>query len=558
MFKIKRSYSTFLLVFLVLAVFFTRFWNLSWGLPYPFHPDERNMAIAIEQLQCPNIFDIHTCFNPNFFAYGQFPLYLGYLGGTLMRLFDGDFYTSASLPEAILALRIISAFFSLATMWVVWKTVDLLYKTSGFAHRLVVSLLFIFSPALIQFAHFGTTESMLMFFYAMITYVSLLLIQSKISERKFILITSLVVGLSIATKISSAIFIFIPLMSYFYQSKDKQRLPKTLFRILLLGICSIFFAIIFSPHNLISWSDFTSSIRYETSVAQGVPVFYTRPFMDTIPVLYQITHIFPYALGLPVFILFLFGFILLPWRKEINILRLGFLVYFLPTAFLYAKWSRFMAPVFPIMLLIAALYILHFGKNTRAINSLTYFLIFIAIVPGITFMSIYLKPDVRIEASEWIAKNIPQDSYLLSETANVVDIPISLESEEKTYILNSFDFYHTDENTSLQQDLKRAVERADYILIPSRRVFKNHTCQTEDQESTMENKKCEDLNKRYPLVNKYYKKLFNGELGFKKVAEFSSYPQINIAGKSAIFPDEDAEETWTVFDHPVIRIYKKI
>ena len=54
------------------------------------------------------------------------------------------------------------------------------------------------------------------------------------------------------------------------------------------------------------------------------------------------------------------------------------------------------------------------------------------------------------------------------------------------------------------------------------------------------------LKQKYPILNKYYDDLFSGKLGFTKVAEFS-------AGLN----DEQAEETWTVFDHPVIRIYKK-
>jgi hypothetical protein len=52
--------------------------------------------------------------------------------------------------------------------------------------------------------------------------------------------------------------------------------------------------------------------------------------------------------------------------------------------------------------------------------------------------------------------------------------------------------------------------------------------------------------------------LFDGKLGFKKVAEFSSYPTIKLFNRKIFeFKDEEAEETWTVFDHPVIRVYKK-
>jgi hypothetical protein len=45
---------------------------------------------------------------------------------------------------------------------------------------------------------------------------------------------------------------------------------------------------------------------------------------------------------------------------------------------------------------------------------------------------------------------------------------------------------------------------------------------------------------------------------YEKIAEFSSYPRIEIFGNKLVeFNDESAEETFTVFDHPVIRIYKR-
>jgi uncharacterized membrane protein (UPF0127 family) len=65
----------------------------------------------------------------------------------------------------------------------------------------------------------------------------------------------------------------------------------------------------------------------------------------------------------------------------------------------------------------------------------------------------------------------------------------------------------------------------------------------------------------YALLNKYYSDLFSGDSGFELVKEFSSYPQLSFKllafSFQFPFPDENAEETWTVFDHPVIRIYKR-
>ena len=155
-------------------------------------------------------------------------------------------------------------------------------------------------------------------------------------------------------------------------------------------------------------------------------------------------------------------------------------------------------------------------------------------------MSVYSHEDTRVTASKWIYNNIPDKSYVLSETANVVDIPLPMANFSRNYTYVSFNFYELDSSPSLQQELKVHLQRANYIFIPSRRIFKNL------------------LEENYALLNDYYEKIFNNQ-EFEKIAEFTSYPKISVFGKTLLeFPDEKAEETFTVFDHPVIRIYKKI
>ncbi len=99
-------------------------------------------------------------------------------------------------------------------------------------------------------------------------------------------------------------------------------------------------------------------------------------------------------------------------------------------------------------------------------------------VPGLAYLSIYQSPDVRFTASQWIYKNIPENSYILSETANVVDLPIKQNSNNQHPITNnyqyvSFNFYDLDADPQLQQRLKEHLKRADYIFVPSRRIFAN-------------------------------------------------------------------------------------
>jgi hypothetical protein len=353
--------------------------------------------------------------------------------------------------------------------------------------------------------------------------------------------------------------------TFFKKEKNFLWLRRTILDSFLL----IFFVgvtlVIFSPYNFLAWREFLGSFYYESGVATGkIDVFYTRQFKDTVPIIFQITRIFPYALGwLSIF--FYFGFLFLSWqKKEINFLRWAFLIYFIPTSFLYTKWTRFMAPILPIMILFSLVFLVkikNYLKN-RILNLLFYVFFFILLLPGIGYISIYQNQDSRFQASIWSIENIPPRSYILSETANVVDVPFVLPEKIKTivdYTYISFNFYDLDFNEKIPLELENHLNRADYIFIPSRRIFKNHYC-IDDNKKIIGyfSNHCQNLKKTYPLLNQYYQKLFSGGLGFKKVAEFSSYPKIEIFNKKIIeFKDEEAEETWSVFDHPVIRVYRR-
>lgn len=588
------------IIFIILffLLFYTRFVGLNWGLPYPMHPDERNMAVSLEQLKC-NFKSLKECLNPHFFAYGQFPLYLGYFLIRLYQFLTLNIGKAVTFAESAISLRIISAGASVINVIVLIKLINLiLLKKTNQNYKyitLIISLLFfIFSPFFIQFSHFGTTESLLTLFYSMIIFFSLQLFNQL--KQRTIFFLSLFSGLAIATKVSSVIFIFVPIISIILSFKLKKIKKIKLVLCYMLHVIrytflflflSAFFFLFFSPHNFLNFKEFAGSMNYESAVALGkTKVFYTRQFEYAVPILFQLTKIFPYALGWPQYILTILGFFLLSWRKkEINLLRFAFLAYFIPNALLYAKWTRFMAPIFPITSIFAVLFLILifqklFQKNKFLIFKFLFIFLFFVFssLPGLAYLSIYQNPDVRFTASDWIYKNIPANSYLLFDTANVIDVPIKPpnylsaqagQSPVTNHQMVSFNFYDLDEDQKLQEDLKQHLVKADYIFVPSRRVFMNHTCYTYQNSKLQvlfivkkllnDVSKCTQLFLKYPKTYNYYRNLFSGELGFVKVAEFNSYPKISLFGRTLLeFPDEQAEETWSVFDHPVIRIYKKV
>jgi len=469
MFSKKTFFSCLPIVIIVLLSIFTRFYKLNWGSGYYFHPDESNMASALSRLQIDNL-------DPKFYAYGQFPLYLGFFTLKILNL-------PTSLPNSVLILRFYSAFFSFLSIGLIYLISQKLFSQKL---SLLAAILTIFNPGLIQLAHFGTTESLLVFIFILEIYLSIIIYQKEDSYWQYLL-AGVFGGIALATKISSLIFFGpILLVSLMKLIKEEKILP-IIFNFLLLIVFALNFYLISSPYNLANSRDFLSSMKYETSVATGESqVFYTTQFKNTPPYLFQILKIFPYSSGIFQFIFALVGLFLLikNWRLNKDVYLYWFiilipsLVYFLYFGQVYAKWTRFVSPLFFLFPLFSTYFIsLLKSKYFRLIS------IFLACLPGLYFLKIYFYSDIRITATQWIEKNISINSKILSEGGNVVDIPIT----DQNYQVVNYDFYGNYPNK-----LSNHLFTTNYIIVPSRRVFKNYNL-------------------------KYHQHLFDGSLGFKEI-----------------------------------------
>ncbi len=583
----------YLLVFVGILLIYTRFVGLDWGLPYPMHPDERNMVDAILRLECPietlNTFeDLRRCHNPGFFAYGQLPLYIALIiakiWGGIYSMFSMKYILN--FASATLSLRVVSAIASIflsISMWQLYrflqgKIPELSISNIHLARWIdaCVLLLLVFQPYLIQYAHFGTTETLLMLLYVLIVYSSLRYIERP--TWKWVAASGLAVGVAFATKTSALIFVAVPFVTILYSlikrsyiSSLRTKVYAAIRYLFVFMIVSSIMYVLSSPHNILSLKDFINAMRYEIPVGNGsLAVFYTRQFVDTIPYLFQFTHIFPFALGLPVLLLFIFGFFVLPWKNPyIHIMRVAWLVYFVVTGSLFVKWSRFMAPIMPLMTLFAIhgfiqLFV-HVDFNKRFVRLCFLLLAGAILVPGVAYVPIYSNPDVRFVASTVIANTISSNSKILEEGGNVINIPVP--PPDSTFILPYYLFTTIDAfdipKDSDMANIQDLLDQADVVIIPSRRAFSSRTCLRPsdvgfDVADFLLMKNCEKISQTYPNQQIYYKQVFD-ESTFIQTAKVSSYPRLEIFGKILIeFPDEFAEETWTVFDHPVVRIYKRV
>lgn len=506
-----------LLAIILAASILLRFGNLAWGEGYYFHPDENNIAQALLNLDQKG--------NPEFYAYGQLPLFLSL---SLARGYNSFFHKQAALNfhQAIFFLRFWSALTGVASVWVTYLLgKKLITPIAG----LIAAAITAFLPGLIQAGHFGTTESLLSFLYLALAYSSLCFYQQG-KAKDFILI-GFWGGLALATKISAALFGLIPLVTLLF-------LPKKPIRWLEIAAIILATTIIFSPFLIINLSQTLNTLRYEIAIAQGeTTVFYTRQFLGTFPFLFQIIKIFPFSLGWTVLSISLLGIVIVFKKRKNKKKFFSWLIILIPTLTfftyqgqLFTKWTRFMTPILPIFSLLAAQALIKIPKTIQ------YIVLALSLLPGVFFFDlVYAQPDTRQQFSVWAKENLPEKSFILSESGNITNLPLGKHNLE---VVN-FNFYRLEEKES-QDQLCQLLEKADYILIPSRRVFANH------------------FQNKFPNTANYYQKLFSEQLGFSKLKEFSPNNRLPLVNFYYYKTETRAEETWTVFDHPTIRLYQKI
>lgn len=528
-----------LLILVIVIGGFLRFYKLDWGQGFFSHPDEYHIVASVAQLSFP------TQMHPHFFSYGTVIIYLIYFTQEIIKHLSTTYSLELTTYNSFLIGRFYSAFFSTLTILIVYK----ISKTFMNIHfSLLAALLAALTPGLIQQAHFATPESTLTFF----SFGSLLFATKflKLKNIFYLILASIFLGLALGVKVSSIVFILPLLVAIIIPTINK---PQALIEGIFLSFITVFTTFVLTaPFVFIDYPAFKSSFDYEGSLAVGkLPVFYTRQFINTIPVLFQLEKILPYALGPALLIFGIIGFLLLTkhsikkQKKEMVIVIIGFLSLFIPNAFLFAKWTRFIAPSFPFFAIFASYLLEKLTNKTRRFSYyLTIILLSSTVLWTTAFFSIYTNPDIRITASEWLRSNAKERSTFLVEGGNTVDIPLS-----GNFQRISLDFYPLEQDSLTREKIADALYSTDYFLVQSRRVFMNH----------------QRLPRLYPKTARFYKALFEGDLGFEQIKEFHSYPKLEVGslalsgveGWKLEVADETAEETWSVFDHPVIRVFKK-
>ncbi|MBU4098776.1 glycosyltransferase family 39 protein [Patescibacteria group bacterium] len=572
-YNLKLS-TKFILFGILLLAAFLRFYNLNWDQGYHLHPDERAIIMKVVELRFPvdnltSFFTPESTWNPHLFAYGSFPFYLLKIIGEGLGFLEPAFTTYGLIN---IAGRFMSAIFDLGTVLLIFYLGKKLHSlTVGYLSALFYAV----SVLPIQLSHFYAVDTLLTFFSLAALY-QLILFYDKPSSKRAMLI-GVFFGMALVTKISALVLLVAigatlvaDFTLLFLKQPHRPRLwlphvpsflKHLIFYAVIISITTIIIFIISEPYALIDFKEFWRQTMEQSAMTHNAFTFpYTLQYVGKIPYLYELKNIFLWGMGpfsaTLAFAGAIYFFSLIyakdkhgKWAKEI-IIAVFFLTYFLVVGKFAIGFMRYMLPIYPLLCLFAALAafkFMKFLKNTiknrfllYALYAISYTLIFIW---PLSFIHIYTQPNTRVATTSWILKNIPPGKTIAIEHWDD-GLPLSGGQSYQTLTLPLYD----PDTPEKWQNINSLIARTDYVIIASNRLYVPLQKLTD----------CDHLppGRCYTKTTEYYQMLFSGRLGFKKVAEFTSYPTIPFI--NIPLNDQGADENFTVFDHPKVMIFQKI
>jgi hypothetical protein len=353
--------------------------------------------------------------------------------------------------------RFISGFADLLIVFVVYKITQLLTEKYKWSKSTPLCSSFFYAIAVlpVQLSHFFAVDTFLSlfmvssFYFALKSYI-------QYDEKIFIgriyilnlLSSAIFMGLAIASKVNAVfilplnlLFFFLPIIYVLYKKQKKEQWLRLVAISALLFI--IYMGVMYltvrlanpyyfessgfldpTPNTL-----FMSNLRSLKSF-EGKDVWFPPAvqWMSKQPVIYSIKNLALIGLGLPNFLCVIIGFvyIVLQMKKkglqlEIALIAVWVAGFFLYQSTQFVKALRYFIFIYPFLAVFAGVGIMYIANESkkRLKNLPVYFpyviISILLLLWPLAFMSIYVHKNSRVEASEWIFKNLENNALILTE-----------------------------------------------------------------------------------------------------------------------------------------------
>jgi len=524
--------------------------------------------------------------DPDFFNYGSLPVYL--LTGVSQFLDWALGWNITTYDGMLVVGRLLSTICDLFVIFIIYHLALLIFKKKSLALWSSFFYSLAFFP--IQNSHFFIVDTFLTLFVTLLAYLLLLFNKSRSESIEFtrdyfkrIFFISITFAAALTTKITAIIFMPIIILALVIPKKISKKTffssnyyGQSLISILLFAVLATLFSYLFMPYAFIKYQQFINEVLQQIKMNSDPYIFpYTLQYVGTLPYFYYLKNIFIWGLGPIISLFFLIGIVnfvkSLKFRNPpVGRAGLSFIIFFLFYFFYFViigkssvKFMRYMLPLYPFFTIMAGYgvcvvynfiahvilskHILSNIKKARKFIIFSGTIVLSTILWTLMFLNIYTTPNTRIQASDWIHQFIPPGSTLGVEHWDD-RVPIYYGERFRYEELTLYDIPDDDLKWKV---INEKLKLIDYIVIASNRLY------TPLQRLDNCNK---TYPRCYPKTSKYYQKLFNNKLGFTKIAEFTSYPRWEIGpptgGLKFEINDSSSDESFTVYDHPKIMIYK--
>lgn len=549
--KFKNQKLIFIIILIIASIL--RFVGIDWDQNNHLHPDERFLTMVGTAIHLPSSVGdfFQTQKNPlnpynyqdfNFFVYGTLPLWLVKILAVYLHY---DSYQTFNLFG-----RIVSGFFDLLSLFLVYKIANQLQKGLG----ILSSLFYAFSVLPIQLSHFFAVDTFLNFFLLGTFYF--------LSQKRSI-VAAIFYSLALSCKVSG--IIFLPVIFIFLVKNSTFVIKKTITNFLVFGFIVGLFLRLFQPHLFVGAynlnPEFTKSIKTLSSFNNSSGWFPPAvQWISKTKLLFPLKNIIFWGLGLPFSVFLILGIIKIRLKFSFIVMLFWIVLLLVYQGTQFSYTMRYFLPIYPYLSIYAA-----FGF-TCLHSRLKYPVLGLGIIFTICFLNIYLQPHSRVQSSIWIDKNIPEQSVLSYEYWDDL-LPLQLPDQQRTYNFIKLQLFNQETPQKWLQ-INQDLNKVDYLILSSNRLWASIP--------TVPN--------LYPQTSVFYQKLFDQQLPFRLVYRQTVYPGIQLPINRCLYfgisnypyhyqknswfdidncnhpgiylRDDTAEEAFTVYDHPQVLIFK--
>ncbi len=576
---ISRRFTTrYVLALILLLALALRLYGINWDQGGLFHPDERAFLSQVYSLEFPEGDEwsqlgdpVTSRLNPGSFNWGSLPHYA--LKAVQYAVAP---YKWMSMFDLRFAGRALSAISDTATVFLIF-----MIGRAVFNNRigLIAAGLSALAVQQIQLSHFFAVDTFMTTFIVATIFYSLRVAQH--GRKRDSVLAGLMFGFALATKFSVAPLGLALVLSYVIYASSKSgdkyesdglssdasatRQWVTCKNLLITAATVLVVLIVTQPYMFLDMGTYIENISTQSKmVRREVDFPFTRQYADTSKYVYQMVQLGTWGLGPVLGVTVWLGLLgavvaaVIKRRKADLVILAWVLPYLLVTGWFDVKFTRYMMPITPFLILYGARLswwlvesVKAVGFDRRWIQALPVVIVVLFTLHySLSFMNVYQGQHPLNEVSSWLKENASPNSNVVQEHWEE-GIPgvVGLRMHKRAELYN-------DENPEKFNKLTELLVDSEYFVLLSNRLY-----------ATIPR-----LPERYPITTEFYKKLFSGELGFELAYSNGRYigglgvdyyedpfARLEFGPPEGFSPPSDglftagfgwADESFSVYEHP--------